>query len=153
MKVKYSKSAPTDFKPPFKTNVIESFSVQGFTGNLKPIVEKFFSSPLPILGLLLKIRNILVKRFGFKIEKGSGLYGPFDVEFPTPNLMVIKYDEPNFNFYAEASVKKGILNCYNAVHFKTPQGFLYFWSIYPFHVLIFKSLLHRLRKLSNKLEF
>lgn len=146
-KVQHSQTAPFTFEPPFKANVSETYSLQSLPGKLKDHMESAVSKDRPILKLLLKGRNKVVGRWGFKTDfEQEGPYGPFDVNYQTDNKLSIRYDDPHFNFYSELinDPEKETLTCYCAVHFITPKGMFYFWSIYLAHVQVFKSFLRNL---------
>lgn len=87
----------------------------------------------------------MVKRFGIKTEfSEEGLFGPFDVNFINENEVVIKFDDPHFSFYAEGKNQESALTLHTGVHFKTPTGMIYFWSVYLIHVQVFKAFMRDL---------
>jgi hypothetical protein len=145
-KIEYSQSAPFSFEPPFKANVSETYSRKNLEGTLKDHMEKAVSKDRPLLKLLLKGRNKVVGRFGFNTDFSGGEYGPFEVIYHSTNKLSARYDDPHFNFYCEMinDFEKETLSCYCAVHFITPNGMFYFWSIYLAHVQVFKAFLRGL---------
>lgn len=145
-KVTHSQSAPFSFEPPFRANVSETYSLCSLKGNLKDHMEAAVKKKHPLLKTLLKGRNKVLGRWGFKTDLGSGPYGPFDVVYHSLNKLSVHYDDPHFNFYSELinDHQNDTLTCYCAVHFITPKGMMYFWSIYLFHVQVFKAFLRSL---------
>lgn len=145
-KVEHSQTAPFTFEPPFKANVSETYSLTALPGTLKEHMEAALKKDRPILKILLKGRNKIVGRYGFKTEFEEGLYGPFNVIYHSTNKLSATYDDPHFNFYCELinDKEKERLTCYSAVHFITPKGMFYFWGIYLAHVQVFKAFLRSL---------
>lgn len=144
VKIEHFRSAPFSFEPPKTSNVSETYLGPALKNKtLKSALDLAVQKDRPFLGLLLKLRNMLVKRFGIKTDfSGDSPYGPFDVSFPESGKeeeVIVKYDDPHFSFYAEAKNKESALTLHTSVHFKTPTGMVYFWSIYLFHVQVFKS--------------
>lgn len=143
-KVFYSRSTPFSFEPPFRANVTETYTTNANPNSMKEVLEVAIQKDRPILKLLLSVRNKLVKKFGFKVEWPNGPYGPFDISFQDEQRFSARYEDPHFSFYSEFINEEKLLICYAAIHYKTPQGMIYFWSIYFFHVAVFKSLMKEL---------
>lgn len=147
LKVTHHLSTPLNFSPPFRANVQETYKRRCDFSSLKKVVEANAKKKRPILNGLLNLRHKIVKRFGFKTEwDPSSEYGPFDVSFIHDNKLKAQYEDPHFSFYAELENSENELILHCGVHYKTPQGMIYFWAIYPFHVTIFKNLLNDLSK-------
>lgn len=151
MKVSYKKEAPESFVPPFCASVVETFSIDGVsvengTGSLETAVENVLSEPLPVLRRLMGVRNAVVGRLGFVATDNDcdSLYGPFIVDYPVPMKMKASFDDPNFEFYAELILGSGRLDCHSAVKFKNSLGRVYFYTIYPVHLLVFQFILRKI---------
>ncbi len=144
--VEYERAAPFTFEPPFRANVSETYISETQIKDLEKTVKSCATKERKILIPLLKLRNLLVKRFGFKTDWQEGEFGPFDIKFfkGEKEYCTIRYEDPHFSFYAELTLKSQKLTLNSAVHFKTPEGLLYFWSIYLVHVQVFKSLMREL---------
>lgn len=144
----HERATPFSFEPPIRPNVSETYILATKVKNLKERAHEVANSPRPILEGLLKLRNLIVKRFGFKVDWQQGPFGPFDIYFygnaPGAQHLTARYEDPHFSFYGELHLKEEKLILYSAVHFKTPEGMLYFWSIYLAHVQIFKNLLREI---------
>ena len=153
-KIYHSRSTPFSFEPPFRSNVNETYSLKSLPGSLKDHMEAGVKKNRPLLKILIKARNKIVKRFGIKTtfneshedresNDPKSLYAPFKVIYHSTNKLSASYDDPHFNFYCELinDHEKDTLTCYSAVHFITPTGMIYFWSIYLVHVQVFKSFL------------
>lgn len=141
--VEHERAAPFTFEPPFRANVSETYITETDITNLEDVIKKVADKDRPLLTPLLQLRNLLVKRFGFNTEWKKGEFGPFDIKFfdGEKEYLTIRYEDPHFSFYGELALKPGTLTLNSAVHFKTPEGMLYFWSIYLVHVQVFKSLM------------
>ncbi len=146
--IKYSRSTPYTFEPPFRANVTETYITKANPATLRQVLEETVNKKRPVLKSLIGLRNILVKKFGFKVDWPEAPYGPFDISFQNDQSFSARYEDPHFSFYSEFQNdhKTNQLKCFAAVHYKTPQGMVYFWSIYLFHVAIFKNLM---KELSN----
>lgn len=145
IKIEHYRSAPFSFEPPKTSNVSETYLGPKLGRSLKEALDEAVAQERPFLKQLLKLRNLLVKRFGIKTDfSGSTPYGPFDVKFLNDEEVIIKYDDPHFSFYCEGKNKDNALTFHTSVHFVTPTGMLYFWSIYLFHVQVFKSFIRGL---------
>lgn len=141
--VDHKLSVPLNFKTPFTLNVGETFKRKALKNSLEESLEQYKNEEHPILNYGLKFRNRLVKRFGFKTDfDSSSPYGPFKVQFITQDKAIIQYDDPHFSFYAELENNRenDSFTCINGVHYKTPQGLIYFWLAYPLHVFTFKKI-------------
>lgn len=147
-RITYQRSAPESFHPPFQANVLETFTATDFQGDLQSAVERTLQEPLPALRRLMDIRNFLVSKLGFVTTSSQqGLYGPFKVHYPDKKKMCASFDDPNFQFYAELIHQSDDLHCHSAVQFKTALGRIYFYTIYPVHLRVYKFLL---RKIANQ---
>lgn len=144
--VDHERAAPFSFEPPFRANVSETYITNTSISELENVIRSIASKDRPVLESLLKLRNLIVKRFGFKTDWQQGDFGPFDIKFfkEEREYLTCRYEDPHFSFYGELSLKEQTLTLNSAVHFKTPEGMLYFWSIYLAHVQVFKSLMREI---------
>jgi len=144
IRIQHFRSTPFSFEPPKTANVSETYIGPILKASLREALERSIKKKRPFLNQLIKLRNLLVKRFGLKTDLGKDPYGPFDVKYVDEDFVIIRYDDPHFSFYGEGKRGEDALTFHCGVHFKTPTGMIYFWSIYLFHVQVFKSFMRDL---------
>jgi|GEM_PF-2283683 hypothetical protein len=147
MKIKYKKESS-------KSSVSELFQIKFKSQKLESAIKSLQAKPHRILKSLFTLRNSIVGNFGFKTDKGEGPFRPFNLIKQSQNELKLDYDDKHFYFwgrlYEDQANHPGVLNCQCEVDFKTKAGKIYFYSIYPFHLLVFKRLLREISRESFK---
>lgn len=152
MKISYSRQTPNSFDPGFSPNVKETFMGTNMQLSVADGFELLIKEPFPLIAWAVKLRNGIVGKLGFVTGEDQGPYGPFEVNKIDDENHIIKMEDPNFSFYTQLKREAGTkeLFCYVGVQFKSIVGRMYFYTIYPFHVLVFKTMLRRMIKLSEQ---
>jgi hypothetical protein len=126
------------------------------------ITTTIFRLPLWV-NLLLRLRNTIVRIFGLQAGKPSENimdYYPvgsravyFTVIMRNENELVLSEKDKHLDFWVSILRQKQNqgtnISLTTLVHFHNIWGRFYFFPVKPFHQLIMKSLMHRLRLLEN----
>lgn len=143
-----------------KYDYCDSFRIITVTSDsVDSITNKIFKMPQWVQ-FLFRIRNVLVKVFGLKTgtvksDKVSDYYeigtksSVFSVVDRNQNEIVMAENDKHLCFRASVLVKRNgneaTIHVTTIVRFNNFGGWLYFLPVKPFHKLIIKSLLKRLK--------
>ena len=95
---------------------------------------------------LFKLRNVLVRAFGLKVDKqDEGEETFFTLIKKNDNEIIMGEDDKHLNFRVSIIIDKSrnTISLITLVHFNNLWGKVYFFLVKPFHRLIIKSLLKK----------
>ena len=116
---------------------------------------------------LFKLRHILVKPFGLKAGEGNdtskfeecirsgGSHEVMSVAAKSENETVLRLNDKHLCAYLSVHIRKKegdtkIVNVSTLVNFHYWLGYVYFYSIYPFHHIVVRQLIkHTLKRISE----
>lgn len=114
---------------------------------------------------LFKIRNFIVKPFGLKSDEGDmskieecirtgGSYSIVSVPDKSENETILCLTDKHLTAYLSVHIdsiaEEKIVSMTTLVNFHNKLGYIYFYTIYPFHHLVVKSMLkNTIRRLSE----
>jgi hypothetical protein len=132
---------PSDF--------VDCYSVQS---NLSPRQAAEIVTNFPCWArLLVKIRNSVVSKFGLSSDgpEASDKVGFFPVEMETNQELIAGFDDKHLDFRVSVISQDGQVFLSTWVHPHNIGGKIYLKTILPFHVLIVRNALARVRAVSN----
>lgn len=100
--------------------------------------------------LLVRIRNVITAPLGLLQEAPTtgDEVGFFPVESETTNELIMGFNDKHLNFRVSVMSQNGKIFLATWVHTNNKVGKLYLKVILPFHILIVRNALARLRKAS-----
>ncbi len=120
--------------------------------NIDKLAADFFTLP-PVVGVLMKMRDTLIKPFGLKTGKElaaeykeKGIEQFFPVLARTEDELVMGEKDKHLDFRVSVMADRENSKLYitTVVHYNNKLGVLYFNTIKPFHKAIVRSGLKRL---------
>lgn len=131
------------------------------------IMTSFWTDTPKWINNLFKLRNTLVKPFGLKVDSGKdfqqleecirtgGSFSFISVSDKSPNETVLCLTDKHLTAYLSVNIKnndeKDEVGLITLVNFHNKLGYIYFYTIYPFHhIVVRKMLKSTLKKLLNK---
>ncbi|WP_294928892.1 DUF2867 domain-containing protein [uncultured Paracoccus sp.] len=102
----------------------------------------------PWAAALLRLRNGLMRPFGLRTEAPAGVptFGPFPLDRETPDEVLVGFDDRHLDFRVSVLQRGGRIHCATWVCPHNPGGRAYLAAVMPFHVLIIRNALARVRR-------
>lgn len=142
----------------FDKEVKESFEIEliGQPPSLRALIDRGKESPPSFIIFLVKQRDKIAKRFNLKTidsEQGqSESLGPIAIKHISDTQAHLSFDDWHLIYFGDLQLSGKHLTIKNRIVFKHWFGRVYFYSIFPAHFIIYKSLMSYCRKLSKSFE-